>query len=317
MRIIAIIAALWLLAVTGQLGFGQSAPSFEQPTKQRFQVGVIIRAGSGSCSGITATMPVPMDWPEQQVKIVDQEKTSQVRRISYRTLDDGVRQMAITIPRLAAGQTAKAVVTFEVTKSNIRGPENRDAFSLPKSSRGMSKYLGTSPYIETRHPKIRELAKQAIAGKDDAWQQVESIYDLSREKVQYKFDVKLKGALAALEDGYGDCEELTSLFVAMCRVNKIPARCVWIPGHCYPEFYLQDARGKGHWFPCQAAGDKQFGSMTESRPILQKGDSFRVSGKRKPQRYVAPTLTAKNAQASPEVQWVQKILPAQGGVNTP
>ena len=76
------------------------------------------------------------------------------------------------------------------------------------------------------------------------------------KKVEYRFDPKIKEARAALDDGYGDCEELTSLFIAMCRINKIPARAVWVPGHCYPEFYLEDEQGNGHWYPCQAAGQR-------------------------------------------------------------
>ena len=84
-----------------------------------------------------------------------------------------------------------------------------------------------------------------------------------------------QGALAALKDGTGDCEELTSLFIAICRAANIPARTVWVPGHCYPEFYLVDDKGEGHWFPCQSAGKREFGGISETRPILQKGDSFR------------------------------------------
>jgi hypothetical protein len=90
--------------------------------------------------------------------------------------------------------------------------------------------------------------------------------------VQYK-DEPLKGALAALRDGTGDCDELSSLFIALCRANDIPARTVRVPGHCYPEFYLLDAQGKGRWYPCQAAGTRAFGGMPDPRPILQKGDN--------------------------------------------
>jgi hypothetical protein len=67
-----------------------------------------------------------------------------------------------------------------------------------------------------------------------------------------------------------------SLFVALCRAESIPARLVRVPGHCYPEFYLLDRNGKGHWFPCQAAGTRAFGSMPDPRPILQKGDNVLV-----------------------------------------
>ena len=82
--------------------------------------------------------------------------------------------------------------------------------------------------------------------------------------------------MAALKDKTGDCEELTSLFIALCRASDIPARTVWVPGHCYPEFYLEDDEGKGHWFPCQAAGSRAFGGIPEQKPILQKGDNFSV-----------------------------------------
>ena len=80
---------------------------------------------------------------------------------------------------------------------------------------------------------------------------------------------------------------MTSLFVAICRSSRIPARMVWIPDHCYPEFYLEDTQGQGTWFPCQAAGTRQFGAMDEYRPVLQKGDRFKVAEKRQPVRYVA------------------------------
>ena len=118
------------------------------------------------------------------------------------------------------------------------------------------------------------MAKEIGADKEKAWDRVEAIYDWVREKVKYK-NGPLKGALAALKDGTGDCEELSSLFIAICRAADIPARTVWVPGHCYPEFYLVDDKGAGHWFPCQSAGSREFGGITEIRPILQKGDNFR------------------------------------------
>jgi hypothetical protein len=97
----------------------------------------------------------------------------------------------------------------------------------------------------------------------------------------------------------------------MCRINDVPARTVWIPGHCYPEFYLVDADGTGHWFPCQVAGTRAFGNMPEHRPILQKGDNFRVPEFRERQRYVAEHLTIRDAPGGnkPKVQFIRKVLP--------
>ena len=160
--------------------------------------------------------------------------------------------------------------------------------------------------IESRHPTIRRVAEQFKDSGDTAWEKVEAIYDWVRDKVEYK-NGPIKGALAALKDETGDCEELTSLFIAICRANDIPARTVWVPGHCYPEFYLEDKDGKGHWFPCQAAGSREFGGITETRPVLQKGDNFRPPwNRRERQRYLAEHLVG--AGGRPRCQFVRKLL---------
>jgi hypothetical protein len=141
------------------------------------------------------------------------------------------------------------------------------------------------------------------------WQQAEAIYDWVRENVDYQ-EGNLKGAVAALRDGNGDCEELTSLFIALCRASNIPARTVWVPGHCYGEFYLQDEQGQGHWLPCQAAGARDFGRISETRPILQKGDNFRVPEDPRPQRYVQIVKSLPGrGYVHPQVKVIQQPLP--------
>jgi hypothetical protein len=277
---------------------------------QRWQVGVVVRA-RGLTTGITATLPVPMPWPEQDVTVVAENTSPQVRSVRFRVLDDGVKQMIVSIPRLAGGEEAVALVTLEIVKRDIVAPTSTGQLRVPATVSGkLRPFLSPSPYIESDDRGIREAARQVIAEKPLAWEQVEAIFDWVRGKVEYRFDRNIKGARQALDDGFGDCEELTSLFVAMCRAAGIPARSVWVPGHCYPEFYLEDEKGQGHWYPCQAAGTRIFGAMPEARPILQKGDNFRVPGSRQALRYVQETLTAKNATSDPEVQFVQKLLDA-------
>lgn len=279
---------------------------------QRWQVGLVVKA-SGPCVGIFGTAAVPTDWPEQTVRVVSEDVSPQVRRIEYRMLENGVRQMLVEIPQLGAGETAQALVTFEVTRSAIIEPADPTIFQIPeRMPKEISKHLAPSPFIESRHSSILKLAKEVLQGQEeaDAWTKVETIYDWVRDNVKYE-NGELKGALAALRDKTGDCEELTSLFIALCRANKIPARTVWIPDHCYPEFYLVDAQGHGYWIPCQAAGTRSFGAMPEFRPVLQKGDNFKVPEKPQPQRYVAEFLKMKGVQGgSPSVDFVRKLLPA-------
>ncbi|MHB8867061.1 MAG: transglutaminase-like domain-containing protein [Pirellulaceae bacterium] len=280
------------------------------PRTERWQVGVVVRA-RGLTTGIVATLPMPMPWPEQDVTVVSENSSPQVKSVRFRVLEAGVKQMVVSIPRLTAGEQAEARVTLEIVKRDIVAPQSTGELCVPATvSAKLRPFLAPSPYIESEDPQIRALARQVVAEKSLAWEQVEAIFDEVRSKVEYRFDPHIKGARQALDDGFGDCEELTSLFVAMCRAVGIPARSVWVPGHCYPEFYLQDQRGQGHWYPCQAAGARVFGAMPEARPILQKGDSFRIPGSRQAVRYVQETLTAKNATADPEVQFVQQSLDA-------
>jgi transglutaminase-like putative cysteine protease len=248
-----------------------------------------------------------MDWPEQTVKKINEEKTSNVDSITYRPLEAGVRQMIVTIPRLPAGSEASALVTIEITKSRILPPDDTSVYQVPKSSPALAKFLAPSPYIESKDPKIQALAAQLTADKPQAWDKVATIFDWVRENVKYEFADDIRPANVALNDGKGDCEELSSLVVALCRASKIPARAVWVPRHTYPEFYLVDDQGKGHWFPCQAAGaEREFGGMKEDRPILQKGDNFTVPGERAPQRYVQQSLRAKDAAADPVVKFIME-----------
>jgi len=275
---------------------------------QQIRSGVIVRAVGGDCRGIVGYTVVPIEWPEQEVEIVEEEISPEAK-VDYVQVDDGAKMMVVRIPHLRSGVEAKALVTFEIRRSTILPPEEEeiDGYVLPdlkKLDRKVRVYLGTSPKIESTDRKIRELAREIGVDEKLAWHRVEAIYDWVRENVEYK-NGPLKGAVAALKDGWGDCEELTSLFIAICRASSIPARTVWVEGHCYPEFYLEDKQGNGHWFPCQAAGSRAFGGIPETRPVLSKGDNFRPPyNRRKNQRYPADNLTGTGGR--PQVRFVRE-----------
>lgn len=275
---------------------------------QQWELGMVVRS-PGLCTGVVATLPIPMDWPEQRVQVLDESHTSQVSALRYRTLGEGVRQLVISIPRLEPGDEAEVRVRLQVARRPIRAPREPHSLQIPERiPRELRTFMGNSPLIETTHPQIRQLADQLVQEEVGAWQQVEAIYDWVWENIEYEFDEQLQGALAALQTRRGDCEERTSLFIALCRNMGVPARSVWVPGHCYPEFYLEDSSGRGHWFPCQSAGVRQFGAMDDLRPILQKGDEFRVPGEGAPQRYVSETFRARHATVNPQVEFIRRQL---------
>jgi len=286
----------------------------------RYRVGASITAKRGAVRDVLATVAVPLTCPEQKVELVDEDISDFVRSYAYRMLNDGgAQQMLIRVPQLPDRAEAHAILTFEVRTRIILPPTETAELVIPqKLPRKLKRYLGKSPFIETRHSKLKKLSRKifakfaptgepASAGGDQQpptetstptdWQRVEAIYyDHVLDTIQYK-EQDDKSALATLKDGHGDCQNISALFVALCRTNKIPARIVWVHEHNYPEFCLADAEGKLHWFPCESSGTRAFGEMPLARVIMQKGDNFKVPERKKALRYASDYLIAVPAHA--------------------
>jgi len=172
--------------------------------------------------------------------------------------------MLVTIPFLAKGDQAHALMTFDVRTRIVLEPTETSALKIPtKPDRQLKRYLGKSPFIQTKHSKFKkickEIEKQLESSAEDVeaitdWQRVEAIYDYVREAIVY-LEGPDKSALQVLKEGKGDCHDIGALFVALCRTYKVPARIVWVHEHSYPEFCLADEAGKQYWFPCESAGD--------------------------------------------------------------
>jgi transglutaminase-like putative cysteine protease len=246
---------------------------------QRWKAGVEFTAGRAGCRGVIATVPIPANWPEQRVRLVE-EDTSSGTRLTYRNLPPGVRQMMVANPSVPSGQSFHSLITVEVARAEQIPPEDTTPFVIPTSRTLPSQarsFLRPSPFIESTHSRMRTIYNETTSEYESAWDKVSAIYDYVRDNVEYKDEQQsVKGAVAALNDGYGDCEDMTSLFIAICRAGDVPARTVWVDGHCYPEFLLLDDEENPHWFPCQVAGSYAFGGMPDLRIILQKGDLFRT-----------------------------------------
>ena len=308
-----------------------SGPKLGASHDSKWRCGVIITASGGACVQLVGYIPVPMDWPEQRVKVLEEDISPGVT-IDYESVGGTAKVMRFRIDSLAEKKEAKAVVTFEVRRQTIEKPEKTDGFKLIEASkigRDLHAYVVPSPQIESRDGKIRDLAKKIGADKEKAWERIEAIYDWVRRHVKVHEGAPnsatatrrhglatSEGAVAALRSGAGNAEDATSLFVAVCRAASIPARMVWVQGGCYAEFYLLDAKDQGHWFPCQVAGDRAFGCVPETKPILQKGDSVmppppHPHKTKDRERYLAEYFTAKPAAPGggpPTKQWVRELV---------
>lgn len=288
-------------------------PEFSAADESVWEFGLKLSCDGGYARNVAGVAPIPMPWPEQEVVLFEETKSNNVQRINVRKLGSGAKIMSFKVLQLGDGGRVEAVLRFRVKRKNSILPDETEQFKFAtKVPSRLKKYLKPSPFIDSRSQVIKQIGQDILQATetDLPWDQVEAIYNWVRENVQYKFDTQLHSCEEALESGHGDCEELSSLFIAICRSRGIPARAVWVPGHTYPEFYLEDETGVGHWFPCQIAGAAhEFGSMAEDRPILQKGDSFRIPNISGKKRYVEASAGANDASGTLSIeQWVmQKV----------
>lgn len=257
-------------------------PQYGNSQTQVWEFGASLTA-SGDCSDVVLVLPVPIECPEQEIRIVNQTIDA-MARIRFREFTTGeARLMVISIPQLPQGQTATVSVSFETKRKEILAPKDKTVYSIPDSKK-LKKELkpfieSSGSYINVKDRSFIKIFNEETKGKETDWEKIEAIYDYVQKNVKYNDANRAgrsKGASKTLTDKEGDCKDMSALFIGICRAGKVPARIVRIPSHCYAEFYLEDEEGKGYWFPCQLAGTRAFGSMPEFKPVLHKGDRFRI-----------------------------------------
>ena len=154
----------------------------------RIQVGFTIKP-NGTLQRIVATAPVPAEWPEQHVRVANEDVTPSTAHVSYRTIEGGggVKQMVLEIPRLSAGQEARALITFEVTRYRAHGAEKYRHLHDPRETGSFTgAQLGREPFHREPASQDPSAAKEAVGDREGDWEKVEAIYDWVRENVAYK-----------------------------------------------------------------------------------------------------------------------------------
>jgi len=256
-------------------------PKLGEPQVQRWRIGMIVTAVGGPCGHMTGARTVPMDWPEQRVKVVAQD-LSPGATVSYKTYKNTARQMVVSFPAVAAGEEARAVLTFELTRRAIGPPESPAAYVVPDPKKlpgNLKEYLGPSPFIESGHPRVKALAKEIGAGETSAWQRVKAIYNwvddhlkyVPKNKGRYELETHFTGVVEAIDKGRRLQRTDVDVHRHLPRRRRSGAHDR-VAHALLPEFYLQDGRGQGYWFPCE----EMFGRVAQQAPILQEGRQLRL-----------------------------------------
>jgi hypothetical protein len=289
------------------------------PRTYRLRVMVRISAPEATVNNIVATCPIPMEWPEQKVRLLS-EQVSPGARVSETVLPGQAAMLKFQVARIAQGDSASIERMYEITRYRTKFTLPGEDLVMPKTAPPelREQLIGIPPGVEIQNQKMIDLANTLNTETRDAgpWETAKSFWTWTRDNVKFE-NGDFRGAMHALDQHCGDCEEMSALFVGLCRLSKIPARTVWVHSHDYPEFYLVDKQGKGHWIPAQVLGPAWFGEMAEYRPIFQKGDRFYDPLKKEYVRYVPQTVRGGgDAKVLPQVEFQHEII-ADSDINGP
>lgn len=133
--------------------------------------------------------------------------------------------------------------TIEIKNENIA---NIKAEGLPVNKKGLESYLSPTPFIQSNDSEIISLAKDIIRDEKDSLRAARLINEWVYKNIEKRPVVSIPNARDVLKMRAGDCNEHTTLFVALARAVKIPARInvgiVYLGGrffyHAWPEVYV-------------------------------------------------------------------------------
>lgn len=132
--------------------------------------------------------------------------------------------------------------TIEIKSENI---DNMKADSLPVNKKGLESYLEPTPFIQSNDSEIISLAKDIIGNEKSSLHAARLINEWVYKNIEKRPVVSIPNARDVLKMRAGDCNEHTTLFVALSRAVKIPARInvgiVYLGGrffyHAWPEVH--------------------------------------------------------------------------------
>lgn len=122
------------------------------------------------------------------------------------------------------------VYVQEDTKTNFKHITSKIDFPIKGNLDEFKSYLKSSETVTSNDPKIIQKANELAQGEDDLFKVVHKLGMWTKQNINYSLETLTaevsQNASWVLENKFGVCDELTSLFVAMLRSLNIPARFV-------------------------------------------------------------------------------------------
>jgi hypothetical protein len=127
---------------------------------------------------------------------------------------------------------------------------NASPYRLPARDTALAKWLAPEPLIQSHDPRIRAQARQIVGPERSPSRAAAVLTHWVHQSLRRTTPTagSAPSAVKVLDEKRGDCNEFTTLFVALARAAGLPARTVsgliYLNGrfyyHAWPEVYLSD-----------------------------------------------------------------------------
>ena len=149
------------------------------------------------------------------------------------------------------------------------------------------KFLAPTPFIESNHPKIRDLVKKIVAADEPPFKKTIKLLDWINKNIEKRPVISLPDALAVIENRAGDCNEHAVLLAALARAAGIPAKIeagiVYLNGRFY--YHAWNLLFLGKWITVDSLFGQLPADVTHIRfssgELRQQLDLISVIGKLK------------------------------------
>jgi transglutaminase-like putative cysteine protease len=195
---------------------------------------------------VRAWLPVPRTYPYQDgfelisssSPVIQLAPETSAIRSAY--LEQTAASNAPTVFKIHFHYVDRGV-RFDIDPEKVRPFDGKDEAIAP--------FIKEGPHVVFT-PELRALSQKILGGETNSARQAEKIFDWIGANIQYSFSTEYSTIPNISEytrsHGYGDCGQEALLFIALCRLNGIPAR--WQSGwdtvpdnldiHDWSEIYL-------------------------------------------------------------------------------
>ncbi len=159
----------------------------------------------------------------------------------------GVKRDPVTRPRLLVRKNGRD--TLELVQAGAL-QANAAPYRLPSHDTALARWLLPEPLIQSHDPRIAAQARQIVQRERSPARVAEVLTHWVHGSLRRAIPagVSAPSAVKVLQNKSGDCNEFTTLYVALARSAGLPARTVsgliYINGrfyyHAWPEIYLND-----------------------------------------------------------------------------